>query len=178
MSTTLTGSRKRQNYSIPSEKEFLNVFFFLFCVYTYAGYLETKLSVGGLTELQISQNFPAPKVNAHSCLSFQLKQEVEINDGNHGTLWLLPPLLIKIQPEKSQSVVVPISSDVQGKWLWVKLAVSRIRTPFKLLFQQAGPTQQTADETTSFTNRSTPTLRVALGDMRIFSGSCKVSNLN
>jgi hypothetical protein len=124
------------------------------------------------------RNCPAPKANAHSCLSFQLKQEVEINDGNHGTLWLLPPLLIKIQPEKSQSVVVPISSDVQGKWLWVKLAVSRIRTPFKLLFQQAGPTQQTADETTSFTNRSTPTLRVALGDMRIFSGSCKVSNLN
>nr|CAH0104826.1 unnamed protein product [Daphnia galeata] len=158
---------------------FMNQSKYLFTIYTHTGYLETKVSVDGLTELQISQNFPAPKVNAHSCLSFQLKQEVEINDGNHGTLWLLPPLLIKIQPEKSQSVVVPISSDVQGKWLWVKLAVSRIRTPFKLLFQQAGPTQQTADETTnSFTNRSTPTLRVALGDMRIFSGSCKVSNLN
>ncbi|EFX73165.1 hypothetical protein DAPPUDRAFT_109928 [Daphnia pulex] len=39
------------------------------------------------------------------CLSFQLRQEVE-ND-QKGTSWLLPPLLIKIQPEKSQSVVVP-----------------------------------------------------------------------
>ncbi|XP_046655340.1 uncharacterized protein LOC124348961 isoform X2 [Daphnia pulicaria] len=132
-------------------------------------YLETNLAVGELTELQISQNFPAPKANSHSCLSFQLRQEVE-ND-QKGTSWLLPPLLIKIQPEKSQSVVVPISSGVESKWVQVKLAVSRIRTPFKLLFQQTGPTS--TDETTNFSPLSRATLRLALGEMRIFSGSCK-----
>uniref|UniRef100_A0A0N8B0Y2 Venom allergen n=1 Tax=Daphnia magna TaxID=35525 RepID=A0A0N8B0Y2_9CRUS len=131
------------------------------------GHLETRVPVGQLTELQINQSFPAPIKNAHVCLSFQMKQRVEIDEDEEETSWVIPPLLIKIQPEKSQSVVVPISSGVESKWIQVKLAASRIRTPFKLHFQQTGPRSEDKPAFSSRTN-----LQMVLGELRIFNGNC------
>ncbi|XP_057366182.1 peptidase inhibitor 16-like [Daphnia carinata] len=131
------------------------------------GYLETRVAVGQLTELQINQSFPAPVKNTHVCLSFQMKQRVEIDEDEEETSLVIPPLLIKIQPEKSQSVVVPISSGVQSKWIQVKLAASRIRTPFKLHFQQAGPRSEDDPVLSSRTN-----LQLVFGELRILNGNC------
>lgn len=127
------------------------------------------MRTGELTELQINYNFPAPKENSRVCMSFQLKQEGNIEQ-NKSSSWLKAPLLIKIQPEKSQSVVVPIDSGEEGKWVELKLTVSRIRTPFKLLFQQTGPTPTDGG---TISSRSTPNIRLSLGEIRIINGSCK-----
>lgn len=132
-----------------------------------SGYLETNVEAGELTELQINHNFPAPKSNTNVCMAFQLKQEGDIDQEES---WLLPPLLIKIQPENSQPVVVPIYSGEEGKWVQLKLTVSRIRAPFKLLFQQSGPTP--TNEAILF-SPSSASLRMALAEMRISNGSCK-----
>ncbi|KAI9560006.1 hypothetical protein GHT06_014016 [Daphnia sinensis] len=88
-------------------------------------------------------------------------------DACRKTSWVIPPLLIKIQPEKSQSVIVPISSGVESKWVQVKLAASRIRTPFKLHFQQTGPRSEDEPAFSSRTN-----LHMVFGELRIFNGNC------
>lgn len=129
------------------------------------GYLETNVRSGELTELQINFNFPPPKANGLVCLEIQMKQEGDIEGGKR----ISAPLLIKIQPEKSQFVVVPIHSGEEGKWVQLKLTVSRIRAPYKLTFQQNGPAQADEGALSSKGN-----LRLALGEMRISSGSCKL----
>ena len=133
-----------------------------------AGYLETNVQTGELTELQINHNFPAPKANTHVCMAFQLRQEGDIERDEES--WLLPPLLIKIQPENSLPVVVPIHSGEEGKWVQLKLTVSRIRTPFKLLFQQSGPTP--ASNEPALFSPFPVSMRMALAEMRISNGSC------
>lgn len=120
---------------------------------------------GELTELQINFNFPPPKGSGLVCLDIQLKQEGDIDGGKR----ILAPLFIKIQPENSQFVVVPIHSGEEGKWIQLKLTVSRIRRPYKLTFQQNGPQQTNEGALLSKSN-----LRLALGEMRISSGGCKL----
>lgn len=97
-----------------------------------------------------------------------MKQETNIVDNDD---WLVAPLLIKIQPEKSQSVVVPIETGQEGSWVELKLTVSRIRTSFKLLFQQTGPTPE--DDEVIVSSSLTPILRLTLGEMHISNGACK-----
>lgn len=129
-------------------------------------FLETSVDAGHQTELQLKRQYPAPdQPKGEVCISLKLRQQ-RVAEG-----WMAPPLIIKIQPENQAALMVPIQSGEQGRWVQLKMTLSRIRAPFQVLLQQSGPLL--ADPTLSSPSDFPVTLRVAVEQLNLKNGNCQ-----
>ncbi len=159
-------------WALYHQYEYLFKNFFTNWLDSHIEFLETDVKVGDSTELQVNRLYPDPGPDGEVCMSFKMRQDGLIEG------WLAPPVLIKIQPEKSQPLTIPVRSGEIGVWVQVKLALSRIRNPFRVLFQQSGPllVDQVTTNSSSSTirdSREEASLRLALEALHFNSGNCQ-----
>lgn len=125
-------------------------------------FLETNVPYGGATELQLNRVYAAPD-EPQVCLSLRLRQD------NAAEGWIAPPLIIKIQPDGSYPLIVPIQSGEIDQWVELKVSLSHIRSQYKVFFQQNGPAPV---EQPNFSLTKAPFVRVALQKLSFKSGGC------
>lgn len=135
------------------------------CRYFSAEYLGADLRPGEVTELQISKQFPLVNPAGLVCLTLKLKQKLKVDNE---ALWSIPPVVLKVEPENTRAVVVPLTTGFGSRWVQVKVSLSRLNTPFRIVFLQTGPTNVLGTSS----NSNAVSLELGLEELRLSPISC------
>ena len=163
-------SRSKGSSVIVDGVDFDAVFYHLDCIFLFKDYVETSVAVGQTAKLRLNQTLVAPESDL-MCLSIRLRHIIAIEPESvkSGALLqlIVPELSIHFRPTIGPSLVIPVETVADGRWILMQMTISGIQTPYDIIFQQGGPMTISAAPVTI-----PAAIQLALEKLTLKNGEC------
>jgi len=137
---------------------------------TFPDYVETSVAVGQTAKLRLNQTLVTPDSNL-LCLSIRMRHIIAIQPESvkSGALLqlIVPALSIHFRPTIGSSLVIPVETVADGRWILMQMTISGIQTPYDVIFQQDGPMTVSAVPVTI-----PAVVQLALEKLTLHNGNC------